>query len=70
MIPARMREELKIEAGDELMARIEDGGVVLEKRENVLKRVRERFAAVPKEASLVDGLISDRRKEAREEGGL
>jgi AbrB family looped-hinge helix DNA binding protein len=67
VIPARMREELGIGAGERLVARIDEGRVVLEKRENVLRRVRGRFASVPKEARLVDELISERREEARRE---
>jgi AbrB family looped-hinge helix DNA binding protein len=67
VIPARMREELGIGAGELLVARIEEGRVVLERRENVLRRVRGRFATVPTEASLVDALISERREEARRE---
>lgn len=49
------------------MARIEEGRVVLERRQNVLRRVRGRFAAVPAEASLVDELISERREDALKE---
>lgn len=69
VIPSRMREELKIRAGDALVAHIEEGRVVLEKRENVLRRVRKRFASVPEDARLADELISERREEARREGG-
>ena len=67
MIPARMRERLGIGAGERLVARVEDGRVVLEKRENVLRRLRGRFAVVPREVSLVDEMISERREEARRE---
>jgi AbrB family looped-hinge helix DNA binding protein len=67
VIPSRLREELKIRAGDELVARVEEGRVVMEKRENVLRRVKERFADVPEDASLADELISERREEARRE---
>ena len=67
VIPAELRRSLGIEAGDTLVARAEDGRVVLEKRENVLDRVRRRFERVPSEISLVDELISERREEARRE---
>ena len=67
VIPSWMREELKIRAGDELVARVEEGRVVMEKRENVLRRVKERFAGVPEDAKLADELISERREEARRE---
>ena len=39
----------------------------MEKRENVLRRVKERFAGVPEDAKLADELISERREEARRE---
>lgn len=65
VIPARMRERLGIGAGERLVARVEDGRVILEKREYVLKRVRGRFAGVSRDVSLADELISERRQEAR-----
>lgn len=64
MIPAGLRKELGIERGDVLIVRIEDGRLVLQKRRDVLGRVRKRFGKVPREVSLVDELISERRKEA------
>lgn len=67
VIPAWLRKELGIRSGDELVARAEEGRVVLEKRENVLRRVRKRFAGVPEGTSLADELISERREEARKE---
>lgn len=70
VIPARMRERLGIGTGDALVARTEGGQVVLEKRENVLRRVRERFSGVSRETSLADELISERREEARREESL
>lgn len=69
VIPAGMRDRLGIERGDELVARLEDGRLVLEKRENVLRRVRQRYANVASE-SLADELIAERRDEARREGEI
>jgi AbrB family looped-hinge helix DNA binding protein len=70
VIPARIREELGIGPGDELVARVEEGRVVLEKRENVLERVRARFAGVPAGTDLAEELVRERREEAgREERG-
>ena len=69
MIPATLRKELQIQAGDSLVAYLEEGRVVLEKRENVRRRVRKRFAEVPRDTSLADELISERREEARRESG-
>ncbi|CAA9435566.1 MAG: hypothetical protein AVDCRST_MAG78-2004 [uncultured Rubrobacteraceae bacterium] len=67
VIPARLRKSLTIKQGDTLVARLEGGRIVLEKREEVLARVRRRFGSVPHEASLADELISERREEAQRE---
>ena len=67
VIPARLRRILAIGQGDTLVARVEDGRIVLEKREQVLARVRRRFEKVPREVSLANELISERREEARRE---
>jgi AbrB family looped-hinge helix DNA binding protein len=67
VIPARLRRILAIDQGDTLVARVEDGRIVLEKREQVLARLRRRFEKVPGEVSLANELISERREEARRE---
>jgi AbrB family looped-hinge helix DNA binding protein len=67
VIPARMRRSLSIEPGDALVARVVEGRIVLEKRADVLARVRGRFEGVPEGVSLADELISERREEARRE---
>lgn len=58
------RREMGISPGDVLLARVEDERMVLEKREAVLQRVRQRFAHIPKEVRLSDELIAERRSEA------
>ena len=45
----------------------ENGPLVLEKREVVLRRLRQRFAHIPAEVSLADELISERRAESGRE---
>lgn len=67
VIPARLRRILAIDQGDTLVARVEDGRLVLEKREQVLARLRRRFEKVPREVSLANELISERREEAQRE---
>ncbi len=67
VIPARLRKSLAIEQGDILVARLEEGRIVLEKREEVLARIWRRFGSVPREVSLADELISERREEGRRE---
>ena len=67
VIPARFRAALDICPGEILIARVEDGRLVLEKREQILARVQSWFAQVPQEVSLVDELIAERKEEARKE---
>jgi len=67
VVPAPIRRELGIEEGTELMARVEGDGIVLEPRAAALRRLRELFAHVPRDVSLVDELIAERREEARRE---
>jgi len=67
VIPAHIREALDIRPGQELIARVEDGRLVLETRERILARVQSWFAHIPPEVSLVDELIAERIEEARRE---
>ncbi|MBI3976668.1 MAG: AbrB/MazE/SpoVT family DNA-binding domain-containing protein [Chloroflexi bacterium] len=67
VIPAPLRKALEIEPGDTVVVRIEDSRIVLEKREAILARVRERFRCVPAEVDLANELIQERREEARRE---
>ncbi len=70
VIPAQFREALDIRPGQILVARADDGRLVLEKREQILARVRSWFAQVPQEVNLVDELIAERREEARKEAEM
>jgi AbrB family looped-hinge helix DNA binding protein len=67
VIPSDIRRKLEIAPGDVLIAMVEDGRLVLEKRDTVLRRLRQRFAHIPPGVSLADELISERRAEARRE---
>ncbi len=67
VIPSELRRRLGIAPGDVLIAMVEDGRLVLEKREAVLQRLRRRFAHVPAGVSLADELIAERRTESRRE---
>lgn len=68
MIPAELRRELEIEPGETLMARVESHRLVLERREEILARLRSEVrAARPRGRSAVDELIAERRAEARRE---
>lgn len=67
VIPAAVREELGLGVGDELSTRVEDGRLVLERREDVARRLRGRYAAIAPGRSLSEELIAERREEAEAE---
>ena len=67
VIPSHLRRSLGLSEGDRLIAREEDGRLVLEKRETIERRLKARFAHIPKERSLVDELIAERREAAKKE---
>jgi len=69
VIPASVRDEMRLGVGEELLARIEDGRLVLERREDVARSLKERFAKVAPGRSLSEELVAERREETlREEG--
>ena len=67
VIPAELRRAAGFEQGEILVARVEAGRLVLERREAVLSRLRSRFAGLPPGVSLADELIAERRAEAADE---
>ncbi len=69
VLPAALRRALGIGTGDRLMVRQGGGRIVMEKREATLARLRSRFSGVPREVSLADELIRERRAEAAREAG-
>lgn len=64
VIPAKLRKALQLRPGDRLVARQVDDSLVLERRETVERRLKQRFGKVPTDVSLADELISERRLEA------
>ena len=71
VIPAELRQALGIASGEKLIARVEDGRLILETKESITASLQKLFRdAVPKSVSLADELIAERRAEARweEEG--
>ncbi len=60
-MPVELRRELGVVAGEALVARVQDGRLVIERRADVLVRLQARFAGVPPGVSLVDELLADRR---------
>ncbi len=68
VIPAEMRRELELEPGETLMAHVEERRLVLERREEILERLRgEVRGGRRKGKSAVDELIAERRAEAKRE---
>jgi AbrB family looped-hinge helix DNA binding protein len=67
VIPASLRRALGFEAGDQLVARLEDGRLILEKAETIERRLKARFTKVSRDIGLADELITERRDEARRE---
>ena len=68
VIPAEMRRELQLEPGETLMAHVESRRLVLERRSEILERLRgEVREVVPPGGSVVDELIAERRTEAQRE---
>lgn len=67
VIPASLRKALNLKPGDRLIARKVGESLVLERREAIEKRLQDRFRHIPKEVSLVNELIAERRAEAAKE---
>ena len=67
VIPARIRRQLGLGEGTPLAVRTEGRRLILEPREEVLRRVRGRYARVAGKKRLSDELIRERRIEARRE---
>lgn len=65
VVPALLRKEMGLGPGEELLGRVEDGRLVLERREDVVRRLRSRFGNVPAGRVLSEELISERREEAK-----
>ena len=67
-IPAAYRKALEIKPGDEVILRLEDNELHISTIKQALKRARQLVKQYVKtNESLVDSLISDRRKESRHE---
>lgn len=67
VIPARLRRSLGFEPGDNLIAREENGRLILEKAETIKERLKSRFAQLPPFTSLADELLAERREAALRE---
>ncbi len=64
VIPAAIRRELGLESGEPLLARVENGRVVLESRRADARRARGALRGLVGEAGLGEMLGAERRAEA------
>lgn len=69
VIPAALRKALHLKPGDRLVARQVGESLVLERREAVERRLRERFRHIPPGVGLADELIHERQSETDRETG-
>ena len=68
LIPAPFRQALGIEGGGHVLMRFEDGELRLISRDAAIARTQELVAKyVPEKVSLVDALLSERRREVERE---
>ena len=68
VIPAAVRQALDLKPGDELIMRVEDGGLRLSTRRHALARARRMIRQyIPSDEDLTQSLINDRREEAARE---
>ncbi len=68
VLPQEIRAAQSLHRGDDLVATIEDGAIVLRRYEDAMQRLQDAFSkGMPSGVNLVDELITDRRREAARE---
>lgn len=67
VIPAAIRRQSGIRPGEQITVRAEDGAVILETREALLRRIQSDYRRDGGEPDAVERLIGSRREEARRE---
>ena len=64
MIPVELRRELGIQQGDRVVARVEEGRLILEDRRSAVRRLRGSWRSFSSDRDLVNELAEARRAEA------
>ena len=67
VLPAALRKALGVTPGATLLARVDEGRLVIETPTVLRERVKARFARMRGKESLAESLIADRRREAESE---
>ena len=67
IIPKEMLKALGFEIGQQIVARNENGQLLIETRDQVEQRLHARFAHLPKDVSWANELIKERREAAKRE---
>lgn len=67
-VPADCRNQAGLKPGQEVLLKVTPNGILLYTHDQAVKRLQDWFASnAPQGVSMVDELISDRRKEAAKE---
>ncbi len=68
VLPAKQRQELGLSEGDELLSHVENGRLIFESREMLMRELQEGVSSnVPDGVSLAEELIKERRQEAKQD---
>lgn len=67
IIPLAIIQAIVIENNNALIAKVENGRLIIEQRESVRQRLKARYANIPINISLADELIAERRLESRQD---
>lgn len=64
IIPLALMQAIAVENHNALIAKVENGRLIIEQRETVRQRLKARYANIPNNISLADELIAERRVES------
>lgn len=68
LVPAPLRREFGALPDEALVARVDEGRLIIERRDDVIRRLQGQFTRVPPRVSLVDELLAERRAEVDRDG--